>query len=541
MTRASEPAHERSTFDFDVVVVGAGFGGVYAAYKVRELGLTVRVIERGTDVGGTWYWNRYPGARCDAPSMQYSYQFSDELQQEWSWSEVYASQPEILRYLRHVVDRFDLRGLMQFETGVTRAAFDESTETWRVETDRGDSFVARYCIMATGCLSSRNEPSFRGLDSFRGEAFHTGNWPRDGVDFTGKRVGLIGTGSTGIQATPVIAETAEHLYVFQRTPQFTVPARNAPMDPAYESRIKENYASFRAQNYRNPVAMDMRVDRSRPKTFEVSEEERDAVYDRCWEEGGISFWLAFRDSSTNPEAGEDIARYMRKKIASIVKDPDTAASLMPDHLYGCKRPCIDTDYYKTFNRPNVTLVDVRGEGVECATERGVRAGGKEYDLDYVIFATGFDAMTGSLNRIDIRGRGGQALKEKWSDGPIAYLGLCSSGFPNLFTVTGPGSPSVLANMVTAIEQHVNFITDCIEHMRARGLNTIDVDPGAEEPWLLQVRQTAERTLFTSCDNWYQGDNIPGKPRVFMPYPDWPGYVAKCEAVVENGYEGFVLR
>ncbi|NNL87232.1 MAG: NAD(P)/FAD-dependent oxidoreductase [Myxococcales bacterium] len=541
MPEARQQQHECPATDFDVVVVGAGFGGVYAAYKMRELGFSVRVLERGTDVGGTWYWNRYPGARCDAPSMQYSYQFSDELQQEWKWSEVYAPQPEILRYLKHVVERFNLRELMQFETNVLRASYEDDAGTWAIETDRGETFRARFCIMATGCLSSRNVPSFPGLEEFQGTYFHTGDWPREGVDFSGKRVGLIGTGSTGIQATPVIARESAHLYVFQRTPQFTVPARNAPMDPEYEQTIKTNYRAYRARNYRNPVAMDLTLDPTRPKTFEVSEEERRAVYDRCWERGGITFWLAFRDSSTNPEAGEDIARYMRSKIREIVNDPETAAALMPDHLYGCKRPCIDTDYYETFNRDNVTLVDIRGAGVEQLTARGVLAGGKEYEVDYLVFATGFDAMTGSLNRIDIRGQGGQTLKEKWAEGPIAYLGLSTSGFPNLFTVTGPGSPSVLANMVTAIEQHVNFIADCMVHMRENGHETVEVAPEVEEPWLMRVRQTAERTLFTACDNWYQGDNIPGKPRVFMPYPDWPGYVAKCEEVVENDYEGFVLR
>lgn len=541
LPKMSEPSKPPAATDYDVVVVGAGFAGVYAAYKMRELGLRTRVFERGSDVGGTWYWNRYPGCRCDAPSMQYSYQFCDELQQEWKWSETYAPQPEILRYLQHVVDRFELRDLFQFETTVEATHYDDTKDTWTLVTDRGESVSARFCIMATGCLSARNIPDFPGLEEFEGTCFHTGNWPREGVDFAGKRVGLIGTGSTGIQATPIIAGSAEQLYVFQRTPQFTIPARNGAMDPAYEERIKADYAAFRARNYRRPLAMDIELDPSRPKTFEVSEAERRATYERCWDTGGVSFWIAYRDSSTNPEANEDISQFMRDKIAEIVEDPETARALMPDHIYGCKRPCLDTDYYETFNRANVTLVDVRGTGIERVTRSGVFAKGREVELDVLIFATGFDAMTGALGRIDIRGRNGRTLKEHWSEGPRCYLGLGSAGFPNLFTVTGPGSPSVLANMVTAVEQHINWIGDCIVHMDQHGYQSVEVDAEAEEPWLQHTLATADRTLLTACNNWYQGDNIPGKPRVFMPYPDWPGYVAKCEQVVADDYEGFELR
>tara|TARA_R110002096_G_scaffold106622_5_gene234249 strand:- start:121 stop:1740 length:1620 start_codon:yes stop_codon:yes gene_type:complete len=529
-----------SAVDVDAVVVGAGFGGLYAVYKLRELGFSARLFERGSDVGGTWYWNRYPGARCDAPSMQYSYSFSAELQQEWVWSELYASQPEILRYLQHVADRFDLRPMMQFDTSVEQAIYDEASRTWRVTTDRGETVTARFCILATGCLSSQNTPNFPGLDDYTGVWYHTSNWPAGGVDFAGKRVGVVGTGSTGIQAIPVIAESAAELKVFQRTPQYSTPARNTPMDKAYEAQIKAEYAEYRARNYRNPVALDLVIDRDAPKTFDLDEDKRRAVYEKCWNKGGLSFSVAFRDSSLNRAANEDLSQFIRDKIAELVKDPDTARALQPPHIYACKRPCIDTNYYDTYNRPNVRLVDVSKSGIERITAHGIRANGVDHELDCIVFATGFDAFTGSINRIDIRGRNGATLKDKWSAGPRAYLGLAAAGFPNLFIVTGPGSPSVLANMVVAIEQHVNLIGECLEHMRESGYAQVEAEPDAEEQWVEQVRLAADRTLFTACDNWYQGANIPGKPRGFVPYVDWPDYVHHCENVVEKSYRGFAF-
>lgn len=526
--------------DVDAIVVGAGFAGIYAVYKLRELGLSVQLFERGSDVGGTWYWNRYPGARCDAPSMQYSYTFSEDLQQEWHWSEYYATQPEILKYLNHVVERFDLRPAMQFNTAVASAVFDEARTLWRVMTDRGETLTTRFCIMATGCLSTSNTPHFPGLDDYTGESYHTSSWPREGVDFRGKRVGIIGTGSTGIQAIPVIAETAAHLKVFQRTAQFSTPARNAPMDEAYERRIKSEYAAYRARNYRNPVALDLVVDRDAPKTFDVSDQQRRSVYEQCWETGGLSFSTAFRDSSLNRGANEDLSAFIREKIAEVVTDPDTAAALQPKHIYACKRPCIDTDYYETYNRDNVTLVDVSGSGVERVTANGLLAAGEEHQLDCIVFATGFDAFTGSLNRIDIRGRDGFALKEAWRDGPRSYLGLSPAGFPNFFIVTGPGSPSVLSNMVIAIEQHVNLIAECVTYMDEHQHATIEAEAEAQDEWFEQVGAAADRTLYTACDNWYQGSNIPGKPRGFVPYVDWPGYVAICESMVADSYRGFAF-
>jgi len=524
--------------DYDAVVVGAGFGGLYAAYKLRELGLSVRVVERGTNVGGTWYWNRYPGARCDAPSMQYSYEFSRELQEEWEWTETYASQAEILRYLNHVADRFELRGLIQFETSVEALHYDESARLWHVRTDHGDDLTVRFCVLATGCLSTNNTPNFPGLDDYTGIWYHTSEWPHEGVDFSGKRVGVIGTGSTGIQAIPVIAETAAELKVFQRTAQYSTPARNGPMDKEYEARIKQEYPAFRARNFRKPVALDINIDRNAPKTFEVADEARKAVYERCWDEGGLSFSTAFRDSSLNRTANEDISQFIREKIAEIVHDPVTARALQPSHIYACKRPCLDTNYFETYNRDNVQLIDVSDSGIDKVTAKGILANGQEHELDCIVFATGFDAFTGTINRIDIRGRENAALKEKWGNGPRTYLGLLTAGFPNLFMVTGPGSPSVLANMVVAIEQHVNMIGACIEHMRAKGHDHVDADPAAEDAWVEQVRLAADRTLFTACDNWYQGANVPGKPRGFVPYVDWPDYVSRCESIVAESYRGF---
>ncbi len=537
-TNAPDSGNHSARTDFDAVVVGAGFGGLYMVYKLRELGYSARLYELGSDVGGTWYWNRYPGARCDAPSLQYSYQFSEDLQQDWEWSETYASQAEILRYLNHVTDRFELRPMMRFDTTVTSAIYDEQHLIWTIGTDQGDRVRARFCIMATGCLSVRTTPNFPGLNDFGGEWYHTNAWPHEGVDFRGKIVGVVGTGSTGIQSIPVIAETAAHLKVFQRTAQFSTPARNGPMDKVYEARIKADYAGFRARNYRQPVAMDIVIDRSAPKTFEVSEAERMATYERCWETGGLSFSTAYRDSSLSRAANDDISDFIRAKIGEIVVDADTARLLQPEHIYACKRPCLDTNYFETYNRPNVTLVDVSQTGVEAITKSGIVANGVEHELDCIVFATGFDAFTGSLNRIDIRGRNKLALKDKWSAGPRTYLGLSSAAFPNLFTITGPGSPSVLANMVVGIEQHVNWIGECLDYMRTRGYATVEATVQAEDDWVEQVRTAADRTLFTACDNWYMGANVPGKPRGFVPYVDWPRYVKICEAAVDDAYAGF---
>ncbi|WP_272874903.1 flavin-containing monooxygenase [Roseomonas marmotae] len=449
--------------DYDAVVVGAGFAGLYMLYRLRQLGLSARVYEAGAGVGGTWYWNRYPGARCDVESMQYSYSFSEELQQEWSWTERYPAQAEILRYIEHAAERFDLRRDIQFETRVTATRFDEAARLWRVETDRGDRASARFCIMATGALSAAKKPEMAGLESFRGRWYHTGSWPHEPVDFTGQRVAVIGTGSSGIQTIPVVARQAAHLYVFQRTPNFSIPAWNAPLPEERQAAWKSNYAEHRAR------ARDTRsgilYEYSQRAAFDVSEEERQAEFERRWARGGANFTHAFNDIFVNRTANDAAAEFVRGRIRSIVRDPAVAEKLVPmDHPIGTKRICVDTDYYDTFNRDNVTLVDVRHSPIETVTPDGLRTTDADYALHSIIFATGYDAVTGALDRIAIRGRGGQALKEKWAGGPRTYLGIMMAGFPNFFIITGPGSPSVLTNVVVAIEQHVGWVADCLAHL-----------------------------------------------------------------------------
>ncbi len=524
--------------DFDAVVVGAGFAGLYMLHRLRGMGLTARVFEAGSGVGGTWQWNRYPGARCDVESLEYSYQFSDELQQEWVWTERYASQPEILRYVNHVADRFDLRRDIGFDTRVTSATFDEAEGRWVVETDDGLRVTATYCVMATGCLSSANTPGYDGLDRFKADTYHTGNWPHEAVDLEGKRIGIIGTGSSAVQAIPIIARQAAHLHVFQRTPNYVVPARNAPLEDHVQQAFKDNYAALRekAKQTRNGLLTPPNP----ASALEVSEEERQREFRARWEKGGLSFLGVFSDIMLDRHANDPTAAFVRAKIREIVNDPAVAARLSPRSIFGCKRLCIDTGYFETFNRPNVTLVDISQTPIERITEDGLRVDGDAYRLDAIVFATGFDAMTGALNKIDIRGIAGRTLKDKWRDGPRTYLGLATAGFPNLFTITGPGSPSVLTNMLPSIEQHVEWITDCLSFMRARDLVRIEPLPEAEEAWVSHVNLVADRTLFPSCNSWYLGANIPGKARVFMPYIGFPAYVQKCEEVVRNGYEGFKL-
>ncbi len=527
----------------DAVVIGAGFAGLYALYKLRdELGMQVQVYETGDGVGGTWYWNRYPGARCDSESFYYCFSFSEELAQEWEWSGRYPEQPEIERYLNHVADRFDLRRNIRLGTRVTSARFDEESNRWVVETEQGERASARYLITAVGCLSAANLPDLPGLDSFRGECTHTAAWPREGVDFRGKRVGLIGTGSTGIQATPVIAAQAAHLTVFQRTPNYSVPARHAAFPADVQAEIKRNYPAIFARTRESPAGFPyFPIER---KTMDVSADERQEILEGLWEDGGFKFlWGGFSDLTTDPAANEVAAEFIRNKIRAIVRDPATAELLCPtDHPYGAKRPPIDTDYYVTFNRDNVSLVDIRSAPIEAITPTGLRTKDAEYPLDVLVFATGFDAMTGSLLRIDIRGAGGLRLADVWSEGPRTYLGLQVAGFPNLFTITGPGSPSVLVNMPVAIEHHVDWIAGCIEHMRERGSTRVEVTQQAQEAWVEHVAEVARNTLFGRANSWYVGANIPGKARVVMPYTGGqPMYRERCEAVVKAGYEGFEFR
>jgi cation diffusion facilitator CzcD-associated flavoprotein CzcO len=528
--------------NLDVVVIGAGFAGLYALYRLRDvLGLDVRVFETGDGVGGTWYWNRYPGARCDSESFYYSFSFSEELEQEWTWSSKYPEQPEILRYLEHVADRFDLSKDIQLSTRVTSAVYDEDANLWTVETDQGDTIVAPYVVTAVGCLSAANLPDIPGRDRFGGESYHTGAWPKEGVEFTGKRVALIGTGSSGIQSTPVIAAEADALTVFQRTPNYTVPTRNTELSPEATRWIKENYPEIREKT-RDTVS-GFPYDPIERSAFEVTEEERNAIFERLWQEGGFKFmWGSFNDLMSDKAANDLAADFIRNKIREMVNDPETAEKLCPnDHPWGSKRPPIDTDYFVTYNRDNVELVDIKADPILEITEKGVRTAEGEWEVDTIVFATGFDAMTGSLLKIDIQGTGGLTLNEKWKAGPRTYLGLQVHGFPNLFTITGPGSPSVLMNMPVAIEQHVDWISDCIEHMRQTGKSRIEADLAAEDQWVETVNESAKETLFYEARSWYLGVNIPGKPRVFMPFVGGGKVYAEiCDEVVANGYRGFEL-
>jgi cation diffusion facilitator CzcD-associated flavoprotein CzcO len=527
---------------FDALIIGAGFAGMYQLLCLRDrLGLKAQVLEAGDGVGGTWYWNRYPGARCDSESHSYSYYFSDELLRDWNWSERYPEQPEILRYLNHVADRFDLRCDIRFGTRVAAARYDEAENLWRVTTEGGETLAARFLITAVGCLSTANVPKIPGFESFEGEWYHTGQWPRDGVDFAGKRVGQIGTGSTGIQAAPVIAEQAAHLTVFQRTANYSVPARNGPLSEEFLRWTKEHADEIRRTMHSTTNGHPFTI--SPRSALDATPEERMAIYEAAWAKGGLQFRAAFQDILVDKAANETAAEFIRAKIREIVKDPETAAKLTDfDHPFAAKRPPIDTAYFETFNRDNVALVDVRASPIERITPHGIRTRDAEYPLDVIVFATGFDAMTGPLLNIHIHGRGGVALKDAWEAGPRTYLGLGVAGFPNLFTITGPGSPSVLCNMPVAIEQHVEWITDCIEHMRGRGLGRIEADPGAVDRWVAHVNEAADATLLPQASSsWYLGANVPGKPRVFMPYAGGMGqYRGICEEVAAKGYEGFVL-
>ncbi len=524
----------------DVVIVGAGFGGLYMLHRLRGLGLSAIVFDVATGVGGTWYWNRYPGARCDVESMQYSYSFSEDLQQEWQWSEVFAGQPEILRYANHVADRLDLRRDMRFETRVTDAVFNEATHRWTVRTDRGDVVSARYCVMATGCLSAARMPDFPGLSSFKGKTYHTGHWPHEGVDFSALRVAIIGTGSSAIQSIPVIAAQAGHVTVFQRTPNFSIPSRNRPMSEAYAQSWKDVYPARRceARVSRNGVLTNP----NDMAAIATPEQERLAVYEKRWESGGTTFMAAFNDLIFNKASNDTAAEFVRGKIRAMVKDPARAELLAPtSYPIGTKRICVDTDYYLTFNQPNVDLIDVRNAPIEAITPDGLRVGGKAYHVDAIVFATGFDAMTGALTRIGIVGRGGETLADKWEAGPRTYLGLMSAGFPNMFMITGPGSPSVLSNMMVSIEQHVDWISDCLHHLTNQQLDCIEPSRTAEDAWLAHVNEVAHTTLYPSAASWYMGANIPGKPRVFMPYIGGVGaYRQKCDEIAANGYQGFEL-
>ncbi len=524
----------------DAVVVGAGFSGLYMLIRLRELGLKCAVIEKGDDVGGTWYWNRYPGARCDIDSVDYCYSFSTKLLKEWRWTERFATQPEILRYLEFVAETFDLKRDIRFSNTVTSAEFDEQSDTWLVRTSKGEQIKARYVVMAVGNLSEPKHPDIQGVERFMGKELHTSRWPRDGVDFTGCNVGIIGTGSSGIQAIPIIANQAKHLFVFQRTPNYSMPARNEPLESKYVEEVIADFENRRELSRRSDAGTPFPS--ATKATFEVSDEERDAMFERGWQRGGInSLSYAFNDFFTNELANQSAQNFARKKIQEIVRDPRTAKSLSPSHHIGTKRTCVDTNYFETYNRDNVTLIDLRTDPIQEITTHGVTTKSGEFKLDSLVYAVGFDAFTGAVNAIDIVGRKGIKLREAWKNGPATYLGLTVSGFPNLFLVTGPGSPGVLSNMVVSIEQHVDWIIEALAYLEERNLTRIEATSTAQDEWVAHVNELAADTLYPQASSWYLGANIKGKSRVFMPYVNGCGnYRSECEAVVREGYRGFTL-
>ncbi len=527
--------------DLDVVVAGAGFAGIYAVHALRSAGLSVRAFEAGSGVGGTWFWNCYPGARCDVESKDYSYSFSPELEQEWSWSERYPAQPEVLRYLNHVADRFGLWPDIQLGTRVTAAVWDGERAEWLVQTDDGQQRTARFFVSAVGCLSAHQVPALPGLQTFAGPWYHTGQWPKEGADFAGRRVGLIGTGSTGIQVAPEIAAVAGHLYVFQRTANFAVPNRNKPVDPDWEHAFKAGYREYRQHARESFLGVPI-AGTGRPALAEPPAQVQANLAQKWRDGGGMPFLGAYTDVLVDRAANDIVAEFMRDRIRETVADPDVAELLCPRAFpVGAKRLCQSDDYFAMFNRPNVTLVDIRSAPIDSVWPGGLRTRSGDYELDALVFATGFDAMSGALNRIDIRGVGGEPLTEKWAAGPRAYLGVAAAGFPNMFIVTGPGSPSVLSNMVVSIEQHVEWIRECIGYVLAGGYCAVEAKPSAEDAWMGHVTEVAYSTLFPLADSWYIGANIPGKPRVFTPYLGGVGpYRARCDAVASADYEGFVL-
>ena len=531
-----------SAVDVDVAVVGAGFAGMYLLHRLRGMGLSTKVIETGDDVGGTWYWNRYPGARCDIQSVDYSYSFDRELDETWVWSEKYAPQPEILRYAQHVADKHDLRRDIQFGTRVESAEWDDAGVRWRLHLSDGSSVTCHHYVMATGCLSVPKDVDIAGTDRFTGDVYFTSRWPHEGVDLTGKRVGVIGTGSSAIQSIPIMAAQAAQLTVFQRTPNFSIPAYNGPIPAAKRAAIEADRAAYREAAKWTGAGVTIPL--SETSALSVSDEERLARYEQAWQEGGIMEFLnSFNDHLVSPVANEMLCEFVRNKIRATVKDPQTAEALCPKTFpIGSKRLCVDTGYYETYNRPNVRLVDLLTHPISTITESGIDLVDESLEFDVIVFATGFDAMTGAVVGVDITGRDGVTLKQAWQDGPMTYLGLMAAGFPNFFMVTGPGSPSVLSNMMVSIEQHVDWITDTIGALNERGVEAIEPTATAVEGWVRHVNDYADITLMKQANSWYMGANVPGKPRVFLPYAGGvERYRTVCNEVTANEYLGFELR
>ena len=529
-------SHEKQTQEFDVVIVGAGLAGLYQLLKLRQLGLTAVIIEKADQVGGTWHWNRYPGARCDIPSLEYSYQFDEDLQQEWNWSEKYSAQPEILEYINHVADKYELRDDINFEEEVTSAVFDESCSKWNINTSKGQ-YSAKFCIFATGCLSVPNKPDFQGLENFEGQILQTSTWPQEEQDFSGKKVAIIGTGSSAIQSIPLIADQADELYVFQRTPNYSIPSNNGPMDKIVEQEVKSRYSDFRKENSLNGFGIAAISDEAL-----VSETDIDEVNQQLeenWQSAGLGFFGGYADIAMDKDSNAVAANFVRDKIKEIVKDPVTASLLTPDYHIGGKRLCVDTGYFETFNKLNVHLIDLKQSPIKEIAADALEAD-KRYEIDTLILATGFDAMTGALTTIDISGRGGVKLRDQWQSGAKSYLGIGISNFPNLFTVTGPGSPSVLSNMLPSIEQHVNWITDCIQWMENNDKSVIESSQTAEDEWMILVNEIADTTIFTDTKSWYNGSNIDNKAKAFLPFIGVPVYTELLEEVVSEDYKGFIF-
>jgi cation diffusion facilitator CzcD-associated flavoprotein CzcO/acetyl esterase/lipase len=541
MTASNGTNRTGHDLDVDVVVVGAGFSGLYLLHRLRGLGFSTRVFEAADDVGGTWYWNRYPGARCDIPTTDYSFGFDPELESAWTWSEKYATQPEILRYAQFVADRYDLRRDITFEARVDAAVWDDSAEHWKVRTETGEQITCRYYVMATGCLSVPKAADIEGAARFGGEVYFTSRWPHEGVDFTGKRVAVIGTGSSGIQSIPLIAAQASQLTVFQRTPNFSVPAHNGPVRPEKKAPLEADRDAYReaAKWSRGGIPAEP----NEVMGVLAPEELRRELFEAAWGAGELFEILGiFADQAVNPASNEIIAEMIRERIRATVNDPATAEILCPkDHYFGTKRPCLDTNYYATYNLPHVRLVDLQSTPITSITEAGIDTAAESFEFDAIVYATGFDAMTGALVSVDITGRDGVTLKQKWADGPTTYLGLTTVGFPNFFTITGPGSPSVLSNMMVSIEQHVDWLADTLEDLRSKGVQTIEPTPTAEQGWVQHVNDCADITLHPTANSWYIGANVPGKPRVFLPYIGGVDtYRKACEEVIQRDYLGFAL-
>lgn len=523
----------------DALIVGAGFAGLFMLHELRTQGYSTKIFEAGDGIGGTWNWNRYPGARCDVESVQYSYSFSDELQQNWNWSERFATQPEILRYLNHVADKFDLRKDIQLETRVTSITYDEELSQWTIATNRGDQITAKFCIMATGCLSVSKEPNIKGLDQFKGSIYCTSKWPKDDINFIGHRVAVIGTGSSGVQCIPIIAKQASRLYVFQRTPNFVLPSNDDSSDTEHEKDWKSNYSQRRNTILESDRGLFLDYDNDSSSNTNIDDKER---YETAWKKGVLSFLSLFKGKLNDKAANETVSNFIRDKIRQTVKDPVVAEALLPyDHFFGVKRPCVGLHYYETFNCDNVTLVDIRDKTIDEITLTGIQVGDKHYEVDDIVLALGFDAITGAMHNIDICGRSGKILREKWAIKPSTLLGIMISGFPNLFTITGPGSPVDLGNMIPHIEENVKWITKCMEYLKEHHIDSIEPTINAQNNWMDHVDMVASQTLYVTGNSWYNGANIPGKPRFFMPYAGgFHNYLNMCERVTKNDYKDFFL-